>query len=49
MKDQYSDEEHGDEALFALHKKRTEKFMRVLVVIIVIGFVFTLYFFLTND
>ena len=44
MNDKFSDEE-----LFALHKRKTEKVMRVMVAIIIAVFVFTLYFLLTND
>ena len=43
------DDKYSDEELFALHKKKTEKFMRVMVAIIVAVFIFTLYFLLEND
>lgn len=44
MNDKFSDDE-----IYALHKKKTEKVMRVVVAIIVAVFAFTLYFLLTND
>ena len=43
------DGKYSDEELFALHKKKTEKVMRVMVAIIVAVFIFTLYFLLEND
>jgi len=44
LNDKFSDDE-----IYALHKKKTEKVMRVVVAIIVAVFAFTLYFLLTND
>ncbi len=43
------DNKFSDEELFALHKKKTERVMRVIVTIIVSVFIFTLYFLLGND
>ena len=44
MSDKFSEEE-----LFAIHKKKTEKVMKIVVAIAVSVFIFTLYFFLKND
>jgi hypothetical protein len=39
----------NEDEIYALHKKRMEKVMRVVVALIVAVFAFTLYFLLTND
>jgi hypothetical protein len=39
----------SEDEIYALHKKKTEKVMRVVVAMIVAVFAFTLYFLLTND
>ena len=44
MNDKFSEDE-----LFAIHKKKTEKLMRIVIAIVISVFIFTLYFFLKND
>lgn len=44
LSDKFSEEE-----LFAIHKKKTEKLMKLVIAIAVSVFIFTLYFFLKND
>ena len=44
MNDKFNEDE-----LFAIHKKKTEKFMRIVIAIVISVFIFTLYFFLKND
>ena len=44
MNDKFSEDE-----LFAIHKKKTEKLMRIVIAIVISVFIFTLYFFLRND
>jgi len=44
----FNDKFNEDE-IYALHKKQTEKVMRVVVALVVAVFAFTLYFLLTND
>jgi len=44
MNDNFSEEE-----LFAIHKKKTEKAMKIAVAVAASVFIFTLYFFLKND
>jgi hypothetical protein len=39
----------NEDEIYALHMKRMEKVMRVVVALIVAVFAFTLYFLLTND
>jgi hypothetical protein len=44
LNDKFSEDE-----LFAIHKKKTEKLMRIVIAIVISVFIFTLYFFLRND
>lgn len=43
------DNKLSDEEIFILHKKKTEKIMKIMVAIMLLGLIFTLYFLLEND
>ena len=43
------DDKFSNEEIFILHKKKTEKIMRIMVAIMVSVLIFTIYFLLEND